>query len=324
MVSEDNLSLLEDQRLTYLSAMDKDELACHPLFQEFVPEPASKDDYEQILALYEFQPADENQLFYTREGRIGKRRYIFSFDVSRFYLDIDSRESRISRSLAWIAEQNSRLRNTKRSRRLETTERDVQKMICRLKLKSLLTVTITPLKVEVVKKDNSTRFADSFQLTAEIDKLNEIKSRRKDGITCFITNDDTILQKDIIQSYRNKNKIEQAFHEMKSQLSMRPVFLTRPERVKAHISICVLAYLLISIMETMLKQSGCSLSPDQVLKQMESCLLNQVAFKDSLNHSVTPTKMTQQQEEFVRLLNLEKYLSPKAVAQLTKKVEKAL
>ena len=59
--------MLEDQGLTYLSAMDKDEMACHPLFQEFVPEPASKEDYEQILALHEFQPTDENQLFYTYE-----------------------------------------------------------------------------------------------------------------------------------------------------------------------------------------------------------------------------------------------------------------
>ncbi|PHJ38186.1 hypothetical protein P378_11645 [Desulforamulus profundi] len=78
------MNLLETQELTYLSAMDKDEIACHPLFQEFVPGPASKEDYEQILALHEFLPTDDNQFFYTREGRVGKRRFIFSFDVSRF------------------------------------------------------------------------------------------------------------------------------------------------------------------------------------------------------------------------------------------------
>lgn len=51
MVSGEHLDLLEVQGLTYLSAMDKDEMACHPLFHQFVPEPACKDDYEQMLAL---------------------------------------------------------------------------------------------------------------------------------------------------------------------------------------------------------------------------------------------------------------------------------
>ncbi|OLN24319.1 Mobile element protein [Desulfosporosinus metallidurans] len=42
MVSDDHLHLLEQQELTYLSAMDKDEMACHSLFNEFMPEPCSK------------------------------------------------------------------------------------------------------------------------------------------------------------------------------------------------------------------------------------------------------------------------------------------
>ena len=53
-----------------------------------MPGPASNDDYEQILALHEFVPTDENQFFYTREGQIDQRRFIFSFEVTRFYEDI--------------------------------------------------------------------------------------------------------------------------------------------------------------------------------------------------------------------------------------------
>jgi transposase len=37
MVSANHLELLESEGLTYLSAMDKDEMACHALFQEFIP-----------------------------------------------------------------------------------------------------------------------------------------------------------------------------------------------------------------------------------------------------------------------------------------------
>jgi transposase len=324
MVSGDHLDLLEAQEITYLSAMDKDEMACHPLFQEFVPEPASKEDYEQILALHEFVPTDDNQFFYTREGRVGQRRFIFSFDVLRFFEDIATRERRITKTMAWIAEQNARLAVAKKSRQKEAVERDVQKIISKRKLKSLMKVTVTPIEIKVPKKDGSFRIAHSFQLSAMIDKAGETEIRRLDGITCFITNDETIPQTEIIQRYREKNKIEEAFREMKSQLALRPIHLTRPERVKAHVTVCILAYLLVNTMEMMLKRAGYSISPIDVLKQVQSCQLNQVGLKDSPGYSLTVTEMTEEQIEWTKLFNCENLLKPKALKQITKSLENTL
>ncbi|PHJ37379.1 hypothetical protein P378_16545, partial [Desulforamulus profundi] len=65
---------------------------------------------------------------------------------------------------------------------------------------------------------------------------------------------ETIPQAEVIQRYRAKNKIEEVFREMKSQLALRPIHLTRPERVKVHVSICILAYLLVNTMEPYLKR----------------------------------------------------------------------
>ena len=324
MVSSDHLDLLEAQGLTYLSAMDKDEMACHPLFQKFVPEPASKEDYEQILALHEFLPTDDNQFFYTREGRVGKRRFIFSFDVTRFFEDIATRDKRISKTMAWIAEQNAKLAVAKKSRQKEAVERDVQKIISKRKLKSLMKVTVTPIEVEVPKKDGSIRIAHSFQLSAMIDKTKEAEIRRLDGMTCFITNDETIPQTEIIQRYREKNKIEEVFREMKSQLALRPIHLTRPERVKAHVTVCILAYLLVNTMEVMLKRAGLSISPIDVLKQVQSCQLNQVGIKGSPGYSLTVTEMTEEQIEWTKLFNCENLLKPKALKQITKSLENTL
>lgn len=324
MVSAAHLDLLEAEGLTYLSAMDKDEMACHPLFQEFVPEPASKEDYEQILALHEFLPTDDNQFFYTREGRVEKRRFIFSFDVTRFFEDIATRERRISKTMAWIAEQNAKLALAKKSRQKEAVERDVQKIISKRKLKSLMKISVTPIEVKVLKKDGSTRLVRSFQLSAMIDKTGETEIRRLDGITCFITNDTTIPQTQIIQRYREKNKIEEAFREMKSQLALRPIHLTRPERVKAHVSVCILAYLLVNMMEMMLKRAEHSISPIDVLKQMQSCQLNQVGIKGSLAYSLTVTELTEQQLQWIKLFNCENLLKPKALKQITKFLQNTL
>jgi len=324
MVSADHLYLLETEGLTYLSAMDKDEMACHPLFQEFVPEPASKEDYEQILALHEFLPTDDHQFFYTREGMVEKRRFIFSFDVTRFFEDIATRERRIAKTMAWIAEQNAKLAVAKKSRQKEAVEREVQKIISQRKLKSLLKVTVTPIEVKVPKKDGSVRLAQSYQLSAIIDKTGETEMRRLDGITCFITNDTTIPQTQIIQRYREKNKIEEAFREMKSLLALRPIHLTRPERVKAHVTVCILAYLLVNTMEMMLKRAQHSISPIEVLKQVQSCQLNQVGIKGSPGYSFTVTEMTEQQLEWVKLFNCENLLKPKALKQITKSMQTTL
>ncbi len=324
MVSSDHLDLLEKQELTYLSAMDKDEIARNPLFQEFLPQPASKENYEQILALNEFRPTDENQFFYTREGWNAQRRFIFSFDVRRFFKDIASRQKRIAQAKAWIADRNIILAVAKKSRCKEKLEKDVQQMLSKRKLKSLLKVTITPIDVERTKKDGSIRIAHSFQLAAEVNTLKETEIQRLDGITCFITNDATIPQAQVIHRYREKNKIEEAFREMKSQLALRPIHLTRPERVKAHVSICILSYLLINTMEMMFRQSGCSTSPEKALKQMQNCQLNQVKFKDSSKYSITMTQLEEQHQEWIKLLKCENYLKPRFIKQLTDSLEKAL
>ncbi|HUX80482.1 MAG TPA: IS1634 family transposase [Alphaproteobacteria bacterium] len=318
MVSDDHLNLLEQQKITYLSAMDKDEMACHPLFNEFMPVPASKDDYEQILALHEFLPTDENQFFYTREGQIDQRRFIFSFDVTRFYEDVGSREKRIAQAMAWITEKNASLMIAKKSRNKETIERDVKTMLSKRKLKLQLLVTVAPIELTVTKSNGTTRIVQSFQLSAEIDKNKEMQKRRLDGITCFITNDLTIPEREVIQKYRDKNKIEEAFREMKSQIALRPIYLTRPERVKAHVTLCIMAYLLINSIEMILRKAEFTLSSEELLRQVSSCRLNQVSLKNSPQRSLTITEMTEQQQQWVKLFHCEKMIKPKMIDQFNK------
>lgn len=324
MVSADHLDLLESEGLTYLSAMDKDEMACHSLFQAFIPSPAAQDDYEQVMALHGFQPTDEQGFFYTREGQMGQRRFIFSFDVSRFFDDIAAREKRVAKAFSWIAEQNTLLAAAKKSRRLETIERDVKTMLSKRKLKSVLQVTITPSPIEVSKKDGSTRTVQTFQLSAILDKAKETEMRKLDGVTCFITNDPHLTAAEVIRKYREKNKVEEAFREMKSQLALRPIHLTRSERVKAHVSVCVIAYLLRNTMEMMLRKAGGMESPDEVLSQMGSCQLNLVGFEGKTPDSITMTKMTEQQQRWIQIFQCENDVQPKALQRLTKTLKTSL
>lgn len=49
---------------------------------------------------------------------------------------------------------------------------------------------------------------------------------------------------ELIKSYRDKNRIEEAFKEVKSFLKFQPTFVYTDEHVRAHYTICILSYLL--------------------------------------------------------------------------------
>lgn len=51
-----------------------------------------------------------------------------------------------------------------------------------------------------------------------------MKKRRLGGITCIVTNELTMPQGEVIHEYRGKNKIEEAFREMKLQLALHTIY----------------------------------------------------------------------------------------------------
>lgn len=107
-----------------------------------------------------------------------------------------------------------------------------------------------------------------------------------------------------------------------SQLALRPIHLTRPERVKAHVSICILAYLLMNTMEMVLRNAGESTSSTEVLRQWQSCQSNEVGLKHSSKRSITMTEMTEQQKQWIKQLQCKNYLKPKVLKQITESLQK--
>jgi hypothetical protein len=67
---------------------------------------------------------------------------------------------------------------------------------------------------------------------------------RFDGKFVVHTNDDSLSAEDMALGYKQQQRVEQAWHTMKSGLHMRPVFHWAPHRIHAHIAITVLALLL--------------------------------------------------------------------------------
>jgi len=87
-----------------------------------------------------------------------------------------------------------------------------------------------------------------------------------DGICMLLTNASQLIPDDIALGYRTLSEVEQAFREIKNVIRIRPIYHYKDLRVRGHVFICVLAYLLEQFMEKKLKQSNLPLSAQKTLQ----------------------------------------------------------
>ncbi len=109
----------------------------------------------------------------------------------------------------------------------------------------------------------------------------------------------------IISAYYDKDGIEKAFCCIKQPIRLRPIRHWLAGRVKAHIFICYLSYLLMKALEHMLKKGGLKLSAEHALKQ-----LSKVKYVVVTNPKgdVTASKLSipsREQREIMDVLNVE-------------------
>lgn len=77
-----------------------------------------------------------------------------------------------------------------------------------------------------------------------IDPAKVKDEERFDGKFVVLSNDDTLSAEDMALGYKQLQRVEQAWHTLKSGLKLRPVFHWAPHRIHAHVALTVLALLL--------------------------------------------------------------------------------
>jgi len=87
----------------------------------------------------------------------------------------------------------------------------------------------------------------SGQIFLDEEKLK--KEEEWDGLHGLITNDHNSSALELLQCYRRLWVIEESFRIQKTDLSIRPIYHFKPERIEAHILLCYLAFSLIRYAE---------------------------------------------------------------------------
>jgi len=103
--------------------------------------------------------------------------------------------------------------------------------------------------------------------TLVFDSEKALEDAKYDGYYCLITSELDLPALRIVEIYRGLSDIEDNFKVSKSNLELRPVFLSREERINAHILTCFIALVILRLIQ---KKTDYAFSPDQII----SCLNN--------------------------------------------------
>ena len=84
---------------------------------------------------------------------------------------------------------------------------------------------------------------------------------------------------EVVQLYFDKDLVEKAFRALKGVVKLQPIRHWLAQRVVAHVFICYLAYLLLSLLKYRLKSQG--ISPEDALDELET--MYKVYLRDANN-----------------------------------------
>ena len=138
--------------------------------------------------------------------------------------------------------------------------------------------------------------------------------RRADGLTLIVTHPDVMgTAAEVATLYFAKDKVEKDFQTIKSVLELRPVRHRTDTKVRAHVTLCMLALLLERSLERQLGAGGLPMTAAAALAELRSVHLNQYAGAPEATYSVT--QLAPDQRSILAALGLEDLASDDAVSQ---------
>jgi len=274
MVNKDNFKVIEKENtdnIFYLVTIPKTsfrKLASYPrnvlasiaeiLEKEMERQEPDKIDYGRIMEGHPYFTYHSRRAYYhVLEEKDTSYRYILCFNPEKFVEERRQRREKIKSVENWLEEKNKELMKAKKKRNKDITAKEVFSYLERRKVQGMFSTRVT-------KRKRGRKLEIRWKINTE--KLNLLKST--DGCYCIKTNlpqSPDITPEFLVSSYRQRRKVEVAFSYLKGFVDIRPLYHYKEERVKAHITICILGYLLQVTTEYLLKKAEFNLSFQEFL-----------------------------------------------------------
>lgn len=159
---------------------------------------------------------------------------------------------------------------------------------------------------------------DTANYVLDMDKIHE--EEKYDGFYAVATNLDDSAE-DILAVAQNRYKIEDCFRIMKTNFDARPVFLRKPERIRAHFLICYTALLIYRLMECKLDDNLTHVTTSNLIKTLRN--MNVVNMDDMYYKSIySGSQALDALERCFELQLNRKYYRPSDLNKIVKKFSK--
>ncbi len=235
MAYEDNLAQIKAHGHHYLVACRQserqawfDEIEAEQGWEELIrlPSPRNPAQQKSVVLIKAAETADHLYVLCRSEGRKAKDQAIRLKQEKRFKADLERLKTRIDAG------------------RLQSSEK-VYESVGRLKERYSRVARYWRIDYD----------ASQRKLSWEEDEEKRQRAVRLDGSYLLKTDRKDLTAEEAWRLYILLTRVENAFRDMKSPLSERPIFHHLQHRVETHIFLCVLAYhLLIAIEKTFLEQ----------------------------------------------------------------------
>lgn len=306
MVSDNNLNYLQGEHFHYVTALDRNQISGINLFNLSLFEDIDL-EIDIPPQLTDFKKYDDN--CYYQEKSKDKTRYVLGFNRNMRKDQLGTFNKNLKNALAFISEKNNELAKAKKSRNKKVLIRQINKKLNKFNLKKVINYEIKSRDIQKTKKNGDKRTVHSFKIHASINKEKKKEITKLFGLCCFTTrlSQQQLNTEKIISCYHSKYLIEQSFRIMKDMVELRPVRLTIKERVKAHVTVCVLSYLLLITIENILKNdSNLNMSVAEALEESSDCMVDiiEIEKQDLVTRNIT--KPSNLQKKILNALGLKK------------------
>jgi transposase len=129
---------------------------------------------------------------------------------------------------------------------------------------------------------------DNGQLRIFEHPVNLPREKKYEGKYLIQTDQPQLTPQDAVAHYKELNEVERGFRSLKDPIGMRPIWHRAERRVRAHIFVAALAFLLDRMLERALRESKVSLSSTTAWRALETIRYVSFRVDDELRSGATP------------------------------------
>jgi transposase len=108
------------------------------------------------------------------------------------------------------------------------------------------------------------------QLQFDEHPINLPREKKYEGKYLIQTDQTDLTPQDAVANYKELNEVERGFRSLKDPIGMRPIWHSNERRVRAHIFVAALAFLIERMLERALKDTGVPLSAQAALTALQT------------------------------------------------------